>query len=388
MGNQRQAVAAIIDSPASFSSTMTGLVIAKSTAPAMGHSQAGNVLPEILKIGFKSGYSRTSVLLNRAFNFTLALVLLIICSPLSLLVTLVILIRDGRPIFYRGERMGLRKKPFQMYKFRTLVQDAEDQIEAELLSPFHNLYSPVGKYLRDSRLDELPQIFSILRGDMDFVGPRPERPSIYEKICKNIEGYDLRFQVKPGLMGISQLFTPHNTPKRLRAFIDNKLVHKKQKFLWDAYAITITGLLVLKTSVRQTAKYFYQEFWQPYILRNYREVRGLERVQQRNARVEFGGTSLNDLPRSVVLIDMNENCFLMRSERRVKASEFPERFVLCVLTQVRGGRSKRKIAHCTGKLLREVRLEMDCYEYVVEYEPISPLNSYKVYQYFLNKSIA
>lgn len=159
------------------------------------------------RTGILSGYLIRSSRINRMFNFILALSLIIISLPGSLIIYLIIRLVDGKPVFYRGIRLGLEKRPFFMYKFRTLKQGAEKEIGAALFSESgkNNLETTLGRFLRSTRLDELPQLFNILRGDMDFLGPRPERPVVYEKYCRNIPGYDKRFSVKPGMIGYSQL---------------------------------------------------------------------------------------------------------------------------------------------------------------------------------------
>src|SRR4030042_5740158 len=166
----------------------------------------------------KGGYSKLPFFINSTFNSLLSLVLIIFSLPLMVIIALIVKIKDGGPVLYKGVRLGINKTPFIMYKFRTLSKDADKIIGAELLTAeiasTKKLVTHFGKYLRDTRLDELPQLFNILKGDMDFVGPRPERPEIYENICSHIRNYDRRFAVKPGLIGYAQLFTPPMTPKR------------------------------------------------------------------------------------------------------------------------------------------------------------------------------
>jgi lipopolysaccharide/colanic/teichoic acid biosynthesis glycosyltransferase len=159
------------------------------------------------KSSFRTGYSKASFIINTITNITLSTVLVFCSLPLLALVALVLRFKEGGPVFYRGVRLGMNKRPFIMYKFRTLVPGAESIMGAELLTrrlgSDQKLVTDFGKFLRDTRLDELPQLFNILKGDMDFLGPRPERPAIYERICKHIKGYDKRFDVKPGLIGYS-----------------------------------------------------------------------------------------------------------------------------------------------------------------------------------------
>ena len=162
----------------------------------------------LLSGGYWKAHPPASVLVNLFF----AVILLLVAFPFFVLIPIIIKLQDGGPVFYRGTRLGRNKKPFQMYKFRTLVPDAESTVGARLHSPKMGLETPIGRFLRETRLDELPQMINVIKGDMDLVGPRPERPLIYETLCKNIPGYDTRFRVKPGVIGYSQLFTPPSAP--------------------------------------------------------------------------------------------------------------------------------------------------------------------------------
>jgi len=332
------------------------------------------------------GYGRTALALNRVFNASLAVLLFIGALPVFVVLTLLIWIVDGRPIFYRGIRLGLHRRPFTMYKFRTLAIDAEQVLGAELLSDQHRLTTKLGKFLRETRLDELPQIFNILRGDMDFVGPRPERPVVYEKVCRFIPGYDRRFEVKPALIGFSQLYTPHGTPKRIRTYIDNRLLAKKQILLWDLFVILTTGFIVLRNTLVRLWTVAVKGLVYERILGRYAEKRVLDRIAQPQAVVRWSreGTPVeNGSPGE--LVDINAEAFLMRSDRKIE-EPFPGLFTF--QTELVGipGVVRKKAATCRGTL--HLSRERDgAHEYVVKYEPVSPFHFYMVHQYFLRQSI-
>ncbi|MEI8352000.1 MAG: sugar transferase [bacterium] len=345
------------------------------------------MIESTFRLSLRGGYYCTAHVVNRVVNLVLALALLVICAPLGLLISLLILWRDGRPVFYQGIRLGLHRQPFVMYKFRTLKPNAEQIIGAQLLATRHKLVTPLGKFLRDTRLDELPQLYNILRGDIDFIGPRPERPEIYEHICSHIRDYDLRFEVSPGLIGYAQLFTPHSSPKRIRTMIDNRLVRRKQILFWDLYAIAFTGVIVLKTTLFKIATVFYQSFLATGLFRLYREKRELERVRQRGARVYYWrGDSPPPAPEECEIVDINEEAFLMRSSRPL-GTPAPCSFKLEIDLGRRRGRMRRKRCRCKGEVYREIKGE-NGFEYVVRFEPVSPLNYYMAHQYFLRESIA
>jgi exopolysaccharide biosynthesis polyprenyl glycosylphosphotransferase len=157
--------------------------------------------------------SRTTVGLKRAFDMGVAVSGLILASPLFVLVGFATLLDSGRPIFFRQTRAGERGRPFQMLKFRTMVRDAETLLAA--LVPFEELDSPmfklradprvtrVGRLLRRTSIDELPQLINVLRGDMSIVGPRPEQLDLVDRYAPE---HQFRLQIKPGITGPMQVY--------------------------------------------------------------------------------------------------------------------------------------------------------------------------------------
>ena len=135
----------------------------------------------------------------------LALALLVLGAPLFVLVALIVRRSGKGQILYRGVRLGQRKRPFTMYKFRTLKEEANRVTGPELLSHTHDLTIPYGKFLRETRLDELPQLWNVLRGDMSLVGPRPERPTFVREFKHKVPQYMLRHRVKAGITGWAQV---------------------------------------------------------------------------------------------------------------------------------------------------------------------------------------
>lgn len=152
--------------------------------------------------------------LDHRMNAILALMLLAVVWPIMLVTALIIYFDDGRrtgaSIFYRQVRIGLDGKPFQILKFRSMRPDAEAG-GAQWATLNDNRVTRIGAFIRKYRVDELPQLFNILRGDMGFVGPRPERPEFVEKLVKEIPYYNQRHNVKPGLTGWAQLKYPYGS---------------------------------------------------------------------------------------------------------------------------------------------------------------------------------
>lgn len=163
----------------------------------------------------RTGRPRWYAGFKRAVDVVLALVLLVVLSPALVLATLAILLTMGWPPFFVQERAGVDMRPFRLYKFRTMVRDAEAECGPVLASEADERITPLGKFLRRYRVDELPQLVNILKGEMSFVGPRPERPYFVDRFAAEIPGYRERFKIKPGVTGLAQVSGDYaTTPER------------------------------------------------------------------------------------------------------------------------------------------------------------------------------
>ncbi len=162
-----------------------------------------------LSDGFHESTFRTVI--KRTFDIAVVLLLLPVALPLMLLVTIAILIESrGRGgVLYKQTRVKQDNRPFQIYKFRSMVTDAEKDGVARWASKNDSRITRVGSILRALRLDELPQLFNVLKGDMSFVGPRPERPEFVARLAQKIPYYEERHRVKPGLTGWAQIRYPY-----------------------------------------------------------------------------------------------------------------------------------------------------------------------------------
>jgi sugar transferase (PEP-CTERM system associated) len=161
---------------------------------------------------FSSGFEHSSLrwLAKRVFDVVAAIAVLALTWPLMLLTALAILIESGgsAPVFYRQERVGEHGRPFALIKFRSMRTDAEKD-GARWASRNDDRVTRVGRFIRKTRLDELPQLWNVFKGDMSFIGPRPERPQFVEQLAPKIRYYRLRHCVKPGLTGWAQLNYPY-----------------------------------------------------------------------------------------------------------------------------------------------------------------------------------
>ncbi len=135
---------------------------------------------------------------KRTCDVVISLLVLLLFSPLYLLIAVMVKIGSPGPVFYSQERVGRQQKPFAIYKFRTMIENAE--ADGPCLSSEHDeRVTPVGRVLRKYRLDELPQFWNVVRGDMSIVGPRPERRYYIERIMQHAPYYGLVYQVRPGI---------------------------------------------------------------------------------------------------------------------------------------------------------------------------------------------
>lgn len=162
----------------------------------------GLSIVNIRYVPLSNTFNRT---VKRIFDIVFSILAIIITSPIMLMTVLAIKVTSPGPIIYKQERIGLHNKPFEMYKFRSMVvQKAESEIKGWTTKDDPRVTS-VGKFIRKFSIDELPQFFNILKGDMSVVGPRPERPQFVDKFKEEIPRYMVKHQVRPGLTGWAQI---------------------------------------------------------------------------------------------------------------------------------------------------------------------------------------
>ena len=151
----------------------------------------------------------------RALDILLSAFFLLVSLPVTLPIAVLILVASGRPLFYRGERVGRGGRVFEMLKFRTLARGAEDRLGPylgeELVRRTQAETTSVGAWLRKTQLDEVPQLLNVLKGDMSLVGPRPIRPRFFEELAAELPAYWQRLVVRPGLTGFAQIRRGYET---------------------------------------------------------------------------------------------------------------------------------------------------------------------------------
>lgn len=207
-----------------------------------GMVQLSVVDPSWLVFSGGFDYSMLRRLSKRVFDLAAALAILLLALPLMLATALAVWLEDRGPVFYRQIRVGERGRHFQIVKFRSMRVDAESDGVARWASRDDDRSTRVGRIIRKTRLDELPQLLSVLRGDMSFVGPRPERPQFVDMLSGEIRYYGVRHSVKPGLTGWAQLRYPYGASVR---DADEKL--KFDLFYVKNHGLVFDLLILLQT---------------------------------------------------------------------------------------------------------------------------------------------
>ncbi|MGO1463521.1 MAG: TIGR03013 family XrtA/PEP-CTERM system glycosyltransferase [Oleiphilaceae bacterium] len=199
-------------------------------------------------IVFSEGFqaSKTRDFAKRFLDLLISISLLAVMMPFIILTACAVFIETGRPILYSQTRVGMFGKEFRIYKFRSMRQDAEKDGKAQWASTNDNRVTRVGAFIRNTRLDELPQIYNVIKGEMSIVGPRPERPEFVSELKEKIPFYDTRHYVKPGLMGWAQLKYPYGASvEDAKGKLEYDLYYSKNHSLLMDFLIMIQTVEVI-----------------------------------------------------------------------------------------------------------------------------------------------
>jgi sugar transferase (PEP-CTERM system associated) len=200
---------------------------------------------------FSAGFHRTALVnvSKRLIDIVLSLAGLLLSAPFLPLVALVIRLESPGPIFFKQLRVGSGEKPFLLYKLRSMGQDAERHSGAVWAAKNDPRVTRVGRILRNSRIDEIPQLYNVLKGEMSFIGPRPERPEFVEKLKQEIGYYSKRHSIKPGLTGWAQVRYPYGATaedavEKLRYdlyYIKNLSIFLDSQILFETVKVVLFG---------------------------------------------------------------------------------------------------------------------------------------------------
>ncbi|MES0826893.1 sugar transferase [Ruegeria sp. SCP11] len=205
------------------------------------------------------GFLPRSEFLHRVYNASIAALLLFMVLPLLVLISLALMATQSWPIFYRGKRVGRNGKLFDIYKFRTLDTAKAAQLTKDKVLPSGSgLETPLGGFLRETRLDELPQLLNVLKGDMNICGPRPLRPEIADLLGSEVRGFSARLKVHPGLLGPTQALMSHGTPKEVRGRLNAAMCSKPVSYRSELEMIILVGACVMARSISKLASRLFR----------------------------------------------------------------------------------------------------------------------------------
>jgi lipopolysaccharide/colanic/teichoic acid biosynthesis glycosyltransferase len=332
---------------------------------------------------------------------------IILFLPASLLIGVfyllyLVTIRDGGTFLYKGQRMGHKKKIFNIYKIRSLVPDAEKKIGGVIYEGSDNFELWYGKYIRKTRIDELPQLLNIIKGDLAFVGPRPIRPKMYETTLKHIPGYDSRFNIKPGLAGYSQFITPHNTLKKIR----NKFDFVFDRNCKGEFSRLLFILLTIETCFVSILTEFVSEVFTAWKLKNKKglkasNLRKLKRTRPTNIKGSFVEVENFDKSHMVLVpvkvIDLNLS--IMRIESACNTINDTKSNAISIkmyFTNTKNGSVRVNSVLCKCKVIEKRGNQTatglstsnnDVHSYLLEYEPVTDLNKYTFHKYLLKTAV-
>ena len=183
--------------------------------------------------------------IKRMIDIICSLILIILTSPIMVITAIIIKISDGGPVLYKQVRCTLNQKEFKIMKFRSMRVDAEKDGVARLATKNDSRITPFGKFIRACRIDELPQLFNILKGEMSFIGPRPERPEIIEQYMETMPEFAFRMKVKAGLAGYAQVYGKYNTTPYDKLKLD--LAYIENYSVWLDFKLMLLTLKILFT---------------------------------------------------------------------------------------------------------------------------------------------
>jgi exopolysaccharide biosynthesis polyprenyl glycosylphosphotransferase len=192
-----------------------------------------------------NGRSRLFMALKRTFDVLFSVSMLVLCAPVLALAAAAVKLTSRGTAFYCQERVGKGGRTFRIHKLRTMVRDAERATGPVLAHEYDRRITAIGRLLRKTRIDEIPQFWNVLRGDMSVVGPRPERPEFAEEFALRIPGYAQRLNVRPGITGLAQVYGDYLTSVYHKLRYDWIYMHRMS--FWQEVRILLMTVVVVLT---------------------------------------------------------------------------------------------------------------------------------------------
>mgnify|MGYP000620535050 CR=1 FL=1 len=298
-------------------------------------------------------------------------------------------IRDGGPFLYRGTRLGLNKIPFTIYKIRSLRMNAEQTLGAAIYNGGKPIELWYGTFIRKTRIDELPQLYNIFRGEMSLIGPRPVRPIMYHTQLRHIKGFDRRFSVRPGITGHSQFFTPAASSMRIRSLIDNRFARSDitwgNRLLFFLYTAATCLWVMCSESIAYAVRTIIALVsGKPVRCRRKRQRRRPDNI------VAAHLCSQNSRDIAVSVVDMTHETMLMNCPMNLDVSDNTREFDLRLRFYYH--RSKRRRVSEVQLRARIVgsreRTPDGLFRYVAEFSTGTEYGRYMVDKYILKDSVA
>lgn len=324
--------------------------------------------------------------LQRTTDIGLSLLLLLLSLPLFVFFTIIVLISDGGDVFQKELRLGKEKRSFLMLKFRSLVSKGETK---------PGMRHTMSMFFQNTLINELPQLLNILLGDMTFVGPRPICPEVYKQHSHDINNMDLRFLVKPGLIGPAQIYVPHQIPYRIRSFLDNRCATQKSSVFSNIAFIAFVFLRLGKNLILYFGDESMRIVFSLFTSNPAIERRRLPRRDQRNTYCRIMPREINmeemfsmiGFHKQFKVVNMNSESMLVKASEPFSTNEVTLR--LKKQTAREGKPPKRRVVYLHGNMqyIPKYRGDKMSFYYLVAYKAISPLNNYKVHQHFLKESL-
>lgn len=226
-----------------YSKSIRSYIIPKITDVILMGSEELHVFDTPLFLTREYSLTMEQRFIKRSIDLFCSLALLVLASPIMLLTAIAIKLYDGGPVLYKQIRCTRDQRQFSIMKFRSMRTDAEKDGVARLAQKNDSRITPIGKFIRKCRIDELPQLFNILKGDMSFIGPRPERPEIIDQYVELMPEFTYRMKVKAGLAGFAQVYGKYNTTPYDKLKLD--LTYIEHYSLWLDLKLMLLTLKIL-----------------------------------------------------------------------------------------------------------------------------------------------